>query len=621
MAIEKKLIHFSRLSDFETQLNAGNILDYSIVFIQDAKKIWTHSQYYDCNGGNETSDSPTFLRIGDADDEAKANFIAVVNGEKSADYYICASKIVGTEVNGIVSEIVYSGPSSAPVYAKYTFHGTPAKGARTGEILKITTGLTTSTGVINTTYTPILDYKQDTITDLETIREGAAKGATSVQPDDISEFITVEDVATVATSGSYEDLTNKPVCIADFDVLSLIELAENANEGIQVNKQAIIDALATNKIILVPYEISDNTVYRGYASLVGYVEDLLYFKVITETYEIIVETRFDTADILGQEATLRDWFNKQDQLISGTNIKTINGESIVGSGDIVIEDSTYIWDLDGSNSGTITQDQWDALQRADNILIRGDGNINTPQYVDKTESSIFIALAMHVGLESWFYMDLNINNNLTYIINVQDVNYIRSGNLKTINGNSLEGSGDIVIGGGSSSGGSVYSEVSHGTADTTFTLTPNTFHIWDEVGALTLTLGAETSGVANEYIFQFTSGSEPTTLSLPDDIKWTGGEIPTIEANKIYQISILKGLGSVLEWDNAPTLIQNKATLNSDNTITFQYPVASDLTISVGMDTLNISSGNQSVSVLYPEPDMRISAITPVSDSIYYYTF
>ena len=43
--------------------------------------------------------------------------------------------------------------------------------------------------------------KQDTISDLETIRSGAALGATSVQP---------EDLATVATSGSYTDLTNKP---------------------------------------------------------------------------------------------------------------------------------------------------------------------------------------------------------------------------------------------------------------------------------------------------------------------------------------------------------------------------------------------------------------------------
>lgn len=49
MAIEKKLIHFGKLADFEAQLAAGNILGYSIVFIQDANKIWTHGTYYDCS--------------------------------------------------------------------------------------------------------------------------------------------------------------------------------------------------------------------------------------------------------------------------------------------------------------------------------------------------------------------------------------------------------------------------------------------------------------------------------------------------------------------------------------------------------------------------------------------
>lgn len=43
--------------------------------------------------------------------------------------------------------------------------------------------------------------KQDVINDLATIRSGAAKGATSVQPGDL---------ASVATSGSYNDLSNKP---------------------------------------------------------------------------------------------------------------------------------------------------------------------------------------------------------------------------------------------------------------------------------------------------------------------------------------------------------------------------------------------------------------------------
>lgn len=46
-----------------------------------------------------------------------------------------------------------------------------------------------------------LNGKQDTISDLATIRSGAAAGATAVQPGDL---------ATVATSGSYNDLLNKP---------------------------------------------------------------------------------------------------------------------------------------------------------------------------------------------------------------------------------------------------------------------------------------------------------------------------------------------------------------------------------------------------------------------------
>ena len=44
MAINKKLIHFKTKAAFEAQLN--NILDTSIVFIQDANLIWTHGTYY-----------------------------------------------------------------------------------------------------------------------------------------------------------------------------------------------------------------------------------------------------------------------------------------------------------------------------------------------------------------------------------------------------------------------------------------------------------------------------------------------------------------------------------------------------------------------------------------------
>ena len=114
-------------------------------------------------------------------------------------------------------------------------------------------------------------------------------------------------------------------------------------------------------------------------------------------------------------------------------------------------------------------------------------------------------------------------------------------NIKTINGASILGSGDIIS-------NAAYQLVNHGVSNTIFTLASNTFYIWDEVTSLTLTIEDEIAGVANKYIFRFISGSEPTTLILPDSIKFNSDF--TIEENKIYQISILNGFGTVMSWDS-----------------------------------------------------------------------
>lgn len=55
-----------------------------------------------------------------------------------------------------------------------------------------------------------VEDKQDVISDLETIRDGASKGATALQAKDVADFVTAEDLASVATSGSYNDLVDKP---------------------------------------------------------------------------------------------------------------------------------------------------------------------------------------------------------------------------------------------------------------------------------------------------------------------------------------------------------------------------------------------------------------------------
>ena len=94
----------------------------------------------------------------------------------------------------------------------------------------------------------------------------------------------------------------------------------------------------------------------------------------------------------------------------------------------------------------------------------------------------------------------------------------------------------------------IASVTDHGTDDTTFELTPNVLHKWGEVASLTLTFGAETQGIVNEYMFQFTSGAVATQLSLPETVKWTS--TPEIAANTVYQVSIVDNLAVIGGWSN-----------------------------------------------------------------------
>lgn len=90
-------------------------------------------------------------------------------------------------------------------------------------------------------------------------------------------------------------------------------------------------------------------------------------------------------------------------------------------------------------------------------------------------------------------------------------------------------------------------QINHGTNDTTFTLPPNQFHVWGEVGSLIITLGEQDSGHINEYMFEFISGSTATRLSLPTSVQFPDDY--EIEANKKYQVSIVDNIGLIVGVD------------------------------------------------------------------------
>ena len=121
--------------------------------------------------------------------------------------------------------------------------------------------------------------------------------------------------------------------------------------------------------------------------------------------------------------------------------------------------------------------------------------------------------------------------------------------LKTINNQSIVGSGNIEIQGGG--GATPRVEMTDATAE----LQPNTFHVWPMMDSLDLTLGAEQSGVMNRYLFQFRNPKDSVTmLTLPDTITWSEDTeldengMPVMEAAAFYRIEIIEGLASLKKW-------------------------------------------------------------------------
>lgn len=124
-------------------------------------------------------------------------------------------------------------------------------------------------------------------------------------------------------------------------------------------------------------------------------------------------------------------------------------------------------------------------------------------------------------------------NNKGYLTSHQDI--------KTINGTSLIGSGNVIVG---------YKPLQTSTS-TTMTLSPNIYYrnTNTALSRLTITLGSESdSTILNEYLVEFTTRSSGTTITLPSSVKWANGETPTFEASTTYQISIVNNLGIVTKF-------------------------------------------------------------------------
>ena len=85
--------------------------------------------------------------------------------------------------------------------------------------------------------------------------------------------------------------------------------------------------------------------------------------------------------------------------------------------------------------------------------------------------------------------------------------------------------------------------------DTVVELQPNKLYIFPEMESLTYTLAhAADAGVANEYHFVFKSGATPTEVIHPQSV--SVGNF-TVDANKIYEVSVMENLLTSQNWEVA----------------------------------------------------------------------
>lgn len=430
----------------------------------------------------------------------------------------------------------------------------------------------------------------------------------------------VVDLGTVITehqdiSGKVDKVTGKQLSTEDFTTAlkQKLECLSNYNDT-EIN--AAVSSLQTQLNTLVSGNANDaiNSFNEIIAFLDG-IKDNQDLSSIIASIEQQIASKMDKVT-LANVATSGSYNDLKDK----PTIPSAVTESIVSGWGFTKNAGTYSKPSTGIPKSDLASEVQTSLGKADTAL-----QSVPSEYVTETEltskgyaTNTALQIAMRSTEMKLSELELSLDGKQPVLVS--------GTNIKTINGTSILGSGNITISGGGSSGGGsgAYAEVNHGTSDTTFTLTPNTFHVWDEVASLDLSLGSEQAGVANEFLFQFTSGATPTTLTLPDSIKWANGNEPSIAENKIYQISVLKGLGMVLEFENAPELIENKATINGD-TVVFEYPVASNVEVLLFDTSAYFSEGDIVASYDIPLGSdvsmMYITSILPPFDDVYKYIY
>lgn len=360
----------------------------------------------------------------------------------------------------------------------------------------------------------------------------------------------VEALLDQVASGNAGGGGTPEVYIADFTMESLRDGMYNVHQ-VTCDMQALVAAMNANKIILV--RESESSDYKGVYVLNGYVEDLLYFSIVDSQGDVLYCDGTDCTSpyIDGRDLYFHHWWDKQDTLVSGENIKTINGESIVGSGNIEISGGSGERGPQGDkgdkgDTGVGVQ----SVAQTTTSNADGGSNVVTVTLTDGTKSTFTVKNGSKGSSGS---NGTNGTNGKDGADGEEGATFTPSvdsaGNLSWTNNKGLTNpptvnikgpKGDAGEGGGGSSGGGkevIVSNVQSLYFDETTPVRANTIYI-NSGSSFSIYIGAfEVASNYDEYhiIFRWPESG----FLLPDDVKFANGEKPTIEYDTVCELHIV----------------------------------------------------------------------------------
>ena len=363
----------------------------------------------------------------------------------------------------------------------------------------------------------------------------------------------------------YEVMINATLGVTDRKMLKgIVALGSDIMDRQRRDNLAAVAALKAKKDVSLMVRNGDAII-----SPLGYGFEHLYLNGINEDGLTTKVTRY-TCNDNGEYLVSQEFDLYQEKLVTGANIKSINGQSILGIGNIEVGGGSSYDDTELRELIDTKQDELVSggnIKTINNQDVLGSGNLEVGSVVGVDVGEEVDDVETHYATEE--YVDSAVEGKQDTLISGE--------NIKTINGQSVLGSGNITIQGG----GSSYDDT----------------ELRNSLNAVTERVDDLSSEIADKYV-KPDSGipSSDLDVSVQESLEKADTaiqKVKTINGQSIEgegNIDISGGGGS---YDD--TEIRNELSRKAD--VSGVYP---DMTVGMTRDMLGVGEGDEGEFLFRP---------------------